>query len=141
MIEKGADVVVCQHSHCVGCEENYLGGTIVYGQGNFIFDYRNDVEWQTGLLTVIELFENNEFKVSYCAVEKQENKVRISDGVKTIEEFNNRSQQIKEESFVAASFEKEAKKVLGTKLAMLLGGFSSSFFYKLFNKISKKLSK
>ena len=93
------------------------------------------------MLTVIELFENNEFKVSYCAVEKQENKVRISDGVKTIEEFNNRSQQIKEESFVAASFEKEAKKVLGTKLAMLLGGFSSSFFYKLFNKISKKLSK
>ena len=38
MIEKGTDLVICQHSHCIGCEENYLSGKIVYGQGNFIFD-------------------------------------------------------------------------------------------------------
>ena len=37
-IDKGADLVVCQHSHCIGCEEKYNNGTIVYGQGNFLFD-------------------------------------------------------------------------------------------------------
>ncbi len=38
MIEKGADLVVCQHSHCIGCREEYKDGLIVYGQGNFILD-------------------------------------------------------------------------------------------------------
>ena len=37
-VEKGAGLVICQHSHCIGCEEKYLDGTIVYGQGNFIFN-------------------------------------------------------------------------------------------------------
>lgn len=39
LVEQGSDVVVCQHSHCVGSMEVYQGGTILYGQGNFIFDY------------------------------------------------------------------------------------------------------
>ncbi len=39
LVEQGADVVVCQHSHCVGSLETHQGGTILYGQGNFIFDY------------------------------------------------------------------------------------------------------
>ena len=37
LVQKGADLVVCQHSHCIGCEEKYMNGTIVYGQGNFHF--------------------------------------------------------------------------------------------------------
>ncbi len=39
LVEKGANLVICQHSHCIGCEEKYQGGTIVYGQGNFLFDH------------------------------------------------------------------------------------------------------
>jgi poly-gamma-glutamate synthesis protein (capsule biosynthesis protein) len=38
LVEQGADAVVCQHSHCIGCFENYQGGIIIHGQGNFIFD-------------------------------------------------------------------------------------------------------
>ena len=37
MIRNGADVVLCQHSHCIGCYEQYEGGHILYGQGNFHF--------------------------------------------------------------------------------------------------------
>ena len=37
MIKAGADIVVGQHSHCIGCYESYEGGHIVYGQGNFHF--------------------------------------------------------------------------------------------------------
>lgn len=37
MAENGADVVLCQHSHCVGCYEQYEGCHILYGQGNFHF--------------------------------------------------------------------------------------------------------
>lgn len=37
MIRNGADVVLCQHSHCIGCYEQYRDGHILYGQGNFHF--------------------------------------------------------------------------------------------------------
>jgi len=37
MVRNGADVVICQHSHCIGSYENYRGGHILYGQGNFHF--------------------------------------------------------------------------------------------------------
>lgn len=39
MAENGADVVLCQHSHCIGCYEEYEGCHILYGQGNFHFVY------------------------------------------------------------------------------------------------------
>lgn len=42
--------MVCQHSHCIGCKEEYLQGTIVYGQGNFLFDDEENEYWQTSLL-------------------------------------------------------------------------------------------
>ena len=37
MVKCGADVVICQHSHCVGCYEEFLDSHILYGQGNFNF--------------------------------------------------------------------------------------------------------
>lgn len=30
LVEKGADLVVCQHSHCIGCEEKIPGGVQLY---------------------------------------------------------------------------------------------------------------
>lgn len=141
MIEKGADVVVCQHSHCVGCEEKYLGGVIVYGQGNFIFDTQDYIEWQTGLLTVIDLDKDGKFGVSYIPIDKAKNKVRMSESNKTVEEFKKRSEQIKDEAFVVAAFENEAQKKLGWPLSVLLGKISKSFVYKVFNKLSNKITK
>ena len=37
MAKAGADVILCQHSHCIGCYEDYEGCHILYGQGNFHF--------------------------------------------------------------------------------------------------------
>lgn len=52
MVKAGADLVTCQHSHCIGCYENYEGGHILYGQGNFhfvkLFANASDC-WDTGL--------------------------------------------------------------------------------------------
>ena len=45
-VDLGANLVLCQHSHCIGCYEKYHDSTIVYGQGNFLFDaYRNNDVW------------------------------------------------------------------------------------------------
>ena len=37
MVYNGADVVLLQHTHCIGCYENFEGAHIVYGQGNLHF--------------------------------------------------------------------------------------------------------
>lgn len=54
-VEKGANCVVCQHSHCIGAMEEWKvesgqKGVIVYGQGNFLFDYSESEFWKTSLL-------------------------------------------------------------------------------------------
>ncbi len=63
MIRHGADVVLCQHSHCIGCYEEFEGGHIVYGQGNFHFAWDKANEdaqkmWDAGLAAVIEINES-----------------------------------------------------------------------------------
>ena len=54
MVKSGADVVLCQHSHCIGTYEQFEGGHILYGQGNFHFAkeaYREKYEdWHEGLI-------------------------------------------------------------------------------------------
>ena len=37
MVHNGADVILCQHTHCIGCYEYYEDAHILYGQGNFHF--------------------------------------------------------------------------------------------------------
>jgi poly-gamma-glutamate synthesis protein (capsule biosynthesis protein) len=55
LVEHGADAVICQHSHCVGCYERYRGATIVYGQGNLIFDFEGTPPtWHQGMLLCFE---------------------------------------------------------------------------------------
>jgi len=58
MVLCGADLVLTQHSHCIGCYEQFEGGHILYGQGNFNFAerviYSNNESTFTGLLVEVE---------------------------------------------------------------------------------------
>lgn len=72
MARAGADLVLCQHSHCIGTEETYQGATILYGQGNAIFGRRKTERWNTGMLVIVDLNEK-ENKVSYRVFEAGEN--------------------------------------------------------------------
>jgi hypothetical protein len=38
-VERGADAVICHHSHMPGVHEMYLGKPIVYSLGNLVFDH------------------------------------------------------------------------------------------------------
>lgn len=68
-VEEGADAVLCQHSHCIGCIERYRGGTIVYGQGNFIFDSPGDPDsWREGGLVCIDLEPGRPAQVEFVPV-------------------------------------------------------------------------
>ena len=57
MVHNGADVVLLQHSHCIGTYEEYQGAHIVYGQGNLHFISRNGNPypiWLTSLLVEVD---------------------------------------------------------------------------------------
>ncbi len=58
MVYCGADIVLCQHSHCIGCYEKFEGGHIVYGQGNFNFVKESTQSgWYTALLVEADFGE------------------------------------------------------------------------------------
>ncbi len=52
MARNGADVVLCQHTHCIGAYEEFEGCHILYGQGNFQFGNIMDKETWNTLLAV-----------------------------------------------------------------------------------------
>ena len=134
MVEKGADLVVCQHSHCIGCEEKYGDGTIVYGQGNFLFDHSASEFWQTSLL--IELNETGE--VSYIPLKKHGNGVRLAEGgtaLEIMEGFSKRSEEIKQEGFIEEQYEKFAASMIERYLSAFCG-IKRTFFYKVLDKLS-----
>lgn len=133
LIDKGADLVVCQHSHCIGCEEQYKGGTIVYGQGNFLFDYRENEFWQTGILISLD----KEFGISYIPCEKHHHSVRkagFEEGQRILEAFRNRSEEIQE----AGAVEKKYCAFTMEMTDMYLRGLSGrpSLITRILNKIS-----
>lgn len=133
-VEKGADLVVCQHSHCIGCEEKYANGTIVYGQGNFIFDDCNSPLAEHSLLIKIE----DDFSIDYLPLVKIANGVRLAtgkDSKKIIDAFKNRSAQIKEEGFVEKEYAKLASSMLQNYL-LICSGFRHRKICRILNRLT-----
>lgn len=135
-VDKGADLVICQHSHCIGCEEEYNGGTIVYGQGNFLFDHSSSEYWKTSLL--IQLDE--QLNVSYLPLVKADNTVRLADKEQArqiMADFKERSEQIKQPGFVRKHYEEYAKGMLEWYL-MILSGTYDSIWAKILNVLKAR---
>jgi len=132
-IEKGANIVLCQHSHCIGCKEDYKKGTIVYGQGNFLFDHSDREEWQTSLL--IEITDDG---VNYIPLVKLKNTVRLADKEKAetiLGQFAKRSQDIQEIGFIGTAYSEFAESMLDGYLWQLAGA-SNSKILRVINKLS-----
>lgn len=79
MIENGANAVVTQHSHCIGCYEEYKGGHIVYGQGNFHFAKENYPEsWYSALL--VELTLGSGVEISFYPITLKDTTISLAKG-------------------------------------------------------------
>lgn len=136
MVEKGADIVVCQHSHCIGSFENYKRSVICYGQGNFLFDDSNSEFWKSGLLIKL-LFEKDHFTIKYLPLVKRNNSVRLASGIfseEILHSFHERSMEIVMPDFI----EKEYKKFANSKLDVYFKEFhGGNYLYRIANKISR----
>lgn len=132
--EKGADLVVCQHSHCIGCEEKYNGSTIVYGQGNFLFDASESEFWQTSLLINAE-FDSTAMNIEYIPICKDKNGVRIAsaDEKKTImDSFLKRSENILNKDFLEKEYDKLVNSMIDNYLCSICG---MSILFRILNKL------
>lgn len=136
MIKKGADLVLCQHSHCVGCEEKYHAGTIVYGQGNFLFSYRDSEFWKTSLLVKI----NDDFSIEYIPLVSQESGVRIAKDEEIeaiLGGFFARSEEIKDPEKLKKHYDEISKKELETYLVILGSVNKNGFLFRAMNKLTR----
>ena len=107
MVDQGADLVICQHSHCIGSYEKYKDGVIIYGQGNFLFDRHNNDFWSTGLL--IKATFSEKMALEFLPISKRGKGVELAvpeQGEVIMEEFFKRSEQIIAPGFVEDQFEK-----------------------------------
>ena len=108
MVRAGADLVLTQHSHCIGCRERYRGGEILYGQGNFNFvEAENpDPQWQSGLIVRAAFGEG--MAVDYLPVVVTDTGVRLAAGAEKsgiLEAFRRRSEILQDEKQWMAAWE------------------------------------
>ena len=137
MVSAGADVVLCQHSHCIGTREKYGKGEIVYGQGNSYFGYRkgNDI-WNHGLLIRLEIMPA-EIKVGYEVLETAEDGsvgMAPQDVSKRILScLEQDSSKLSDDEFLAYSWKEFCRKKTASYLAMVLGfGTNANRLNRLF---------
>jgi len=134
MCDSGADLVVCQHSHCIGCEEKYHSSTIVYGQGNFIFDKLDNEYWNSGIFVCLE-FEK-EIEINYLPFCKKNYFIQLAsqeEATEILTQFKNRSEEILKADFVQKNYKELAEKLKNQYIGAIYG---TSLIFRVLNKLT-----
>ncbi len=132
-IEKGADLVICQHSHCIGCKESYLGGNIIYGQGDF-YSTQNDNRDKTSLIIKVE--ENG--TLSFIPLIRNGETVKLAeeeDKKRILQLFDRRSIEIEKQGFVERQYKNYAQEEISNYIVAITG-IQDSCFYRILNKFT-----
>lgn len=134
IVEKGADLVVCQHSHCIGAFESYNDSTIIYGQGNFIFNKHDNEFWNSSVLLDVKI--EGGMEVNYIPIVTTKKGVRLAEDnekKEILESFYERSVEITDRNFVEYKYEELATKNINSYMRKFLG------FGKWQSRIDRKI--
>lgn len=124
--EMGADIVIAQHTHCIGSYEYYKNSLLLYGQGNFIFDRVDNEFADNGLLLEITFGTDSVsgYRYRFVPVQKQKNVVRLAND-KTAENILNslekRSLKLQDEAFIQEEYNKKADEYITNYLLCFHG--------------------
>ena len=136
-IDNGADIVITQHSHCIGCKETYNNKEIIYGQGDFIFNRKNFNGIRNNSLLINVSFSSNSFNINYIPIQKNNIFFDISKDDTIINGFNQRSENIKNKDFVTENYNRFTKNLIFQYLCIIN---PPNIIRKIYNKIFKKSS-
>ena len=134
-VDSGANLVLCQHSHCIGAREVYAEGDIIYGQGNFLFDHNESDYWKTGLLVTLDAA----FSVGYIPIQKMGEKVRLaseSAGKEILADFEKRSSAIAQSGFIEQQYASYSRDFASYYLRLLSGVTRKNLVFHALNKIT-----
>lgn len=137
--DKGADLIVCQHTHCIGCKEEWNQSVIVYGQGNFLFDNADNEYWATSLLISVDL-KKNQTKLEFIPLCKNGAKVELANEKqknKILVDFDRRSKEILEDGAIERKYNEFADDMLMSYFNRSLGNVTRNFLFRVLNKISR----
>ena len=132
-IDFGADIVITQHTHCVGCKEEYNNGTIIYGQGDFLFDSPDEEDRSTGLLIEINFNEKN-YMISYVPIDKNKSLFKISENPEILKSFFSRSEEIKNYYILLQKYNDFCNSKINGYLKAISG---NKLIYKIMDKLYK----
>lgn len=137
MASSGADLILCQHSHCIGTLERYNNAHILYGQGNSVYGYRkNEPSWNEGLIAEItidggvvslswRLLNAEPDGITLCAEEQTSEKTKLI--------FEN-SKRITDKNFIQTEWEAFCEKNKSLYFPLLYG------MGRIFNKLNRILN-
>ena len=137
-IDKGANLVICQHNHCVGSREDYNGGSIIYGQGNFIFNsefYTKYKEFVKASLLIRVEATKDSFVICELPICMTDNGTRLAteaEAAETLAGYKKRSEEIKDAHFVISNYKAFADTHVKRYLREFLG---RSFIIRAINAL------
>ncbi len=134
MVDCGANMILSQHTHCVGSEEYYKDAYLLYGQGNFLFRSFNNDFTDTGLIIELEI-DGDSFVVHKHLVNAADDTVRYAES-QDFTEFDKRSSLIKDEDYVKDLFNKYCL----SELPQYLYAYRDSIIDRILKRFSKRRS-
>ncbi len=120
--DAGADLIVCQHSHCIGAIEQYQTSTIFYGQGNFIFGNPESPICENSIL--IKVIVDDKLTTEIVPIIRKKDFVALADEQSKIninEHIDLLSSNMKEEKFVEENYKEMVKTAINSALYQYAG--------------------
>lgn len=122
MADSGANVILAQHTHCIGCEEYYNDAYLLYGQGDFLFNNFRPSLTETGLIVEIGI-DSKGFTIKKHKTKTTEFRVHY-DEEQDLNAFEKRSVSLLDDAFVKEQFQQFCYK----ELRLYLSAFKSLSF-------------
>ena len=139
LIDCGADLVVGQHTHTIGCAETYRGKTAIYGQGDFFFARPTRNEHRlSGLLIEVEATKDG-LSVSYNVRMKPQDTIRLAtpeEKAQVLAAFEERGAEIQDKQRFADIYRKNLEEKRLLYLNPLLGRYGRSFVCGVLNRLT-----
>jgi poly-gamma-glutamate synthesis protein (capsule biosynthesis protein) len=140
MAECGADFITAQHTHCIGCFEEFRGSYLLYGQGNFLFARMKNKITKQGLITEI-LFSDSAVQVKQHVVTVSDNDVVRYDENQDLSGFYERSKELNDFSLIEEKYKQFAYNRPSIKDRFLAAYRGNSFYCRVLKRIMPRYYK